>query len=125
MEALAQLVNDSLARYGVQTTLDYRRLQWSEWLPLESALSVLLVPGSPGIFALAEEAGPAQAVFQISEAGDLGVALGRMFMPGSGLCDRLQSKRCFVRYAVIEDKAQRQSALAALQQWLASPELAA
>jgi hypothetical protein len=48
-----------------------------------------------------------------------------MFMPGSGLRDRLQSKRCFVRYAVIEDTAQRQTALAALQQWLSSPELAA
>ena len=131
MEALAQLVSRSLARNGVDTSLDHRRLQWSQWFRCESSFSVLLVPGKPGIFALGEEViAPGEtaatvgkrmlALFQISATEDIGMALGRMFLPGSQLRDRLEAGRCFARYTVIEDAAQRQTALAALQQWMES-----
>ncbi len=64
----------------------------------------------PGIFALGEEiVAPATGgkrmlgLFQISETDDLGMALGRMFLPGSPHRERLAAGRCFARYAVIED----------------------
>jgi hypothetical protein len=57
------------------------------------------------------------ALFQISEADDLGMALGHLFLPGSQVRDRFASGRCFVRYAVIEDANQRHAAYVALQQW--------
>jgi hypothetical protein len=131
MEGLAQLVNDSLARNGVETTLDHRRLEWSRWFRCESSFSVLLVPGKPGIFALGEEViSPGEisatggkrmlALFQISPAEDLGLTMGRMFLPGSAVRERLEAGRCFARYTVIEDAAQRQAALAALQNWMDS-----
>src|SRR5262249_52304880 len=85
----------------------------------------------PGLFALGEEviaAGevPATggkrmlALFQIAEAEDLGMALGRLFLPGSPLCERFASSRCFVRYAVIEDNIQRRAAHTAFKQWMSS-----
>ena len=55
------------------------------------------------------------AVFQISETDDLGLVLGRMFLLDRPRRDRLASGRCFARYVVIEDPAQRRSALAALR----------
>ena len=126
MEALTQLVNDSLARHGVDTSLDHRRLEWSKWFHCNSSLSVILVPSQPGIFALGEEL-PAEAagkrtlgVFSVAAVNDLGLAMGMMFFPGSPMRERLESGRCFARYAVIEDAAQRQAALAALQQWMNS-----
>src|ERR1700674_6074004 len=60
------------------------------------------------------------ALFQISEAHDLGMALGRLFLSGSPERERLASGRCFARYVVIEDAAQRRSAHDALQRWIAS-----
>jgi hypothetical protein len=131
MDGLAQLVAESLARNGVATALDYRRLAWSQWFRCDSSFSVLLVPGKPGIFALGEEVvAPGEtaategkrllALLQIEAVQDLGMALGRMFLPGSILRERLQGGRCFARYTVIEDAAQRQTALAALQQWMES-----
>jgi hypothetical protein len=55
MEGIADLVSESLARHGFTTQVDHRRLQWSMWSRCESSLSVLLVPGKPGLFELAEE----------------------------------------------------------------------
>jgi hypothetical protein len=130
MEGLAQLVNDSLARNGVDPTLDHRRLEWSRWFRFDSSVSALLVPAKPGVFALGEEIiAPGEnategkrmlALFQISQADDLGMMLGRMFLPGNMLRERLENGRCYARYTVIEDAAQRQSALAALQKWMQS-----
>jgi len=127
MEGLTRLVSDSLARHGIETALDYRRLQWSKWFHCESSVSFVLAPSKPGIFALAEEmisAGETAAtngkrmlaLIRIAEAGDLGMALGRMFLPGSPERDRLLGGHCFARYAVIEDEAQRHAAYSALQQ---------
>jgi hypothetical protein len=55
MEALTRLVSESLARYGLDRPVDYRRLQWSRWFRCESLHSLLCVPSKPGVFALAEE----------------------------------------------------------------------
>lgn len=130
MEGLAQLVNDSLARNGVDPTLDHRRLEWSRWFRFDTSVSALLVPAKPGVFAIGEEViAPGEsttegkrmlALFQISQADDLGMALGRMFLPGNILRERLEAGSCYARYTVIEDTAQRQSALAALQKWMQS-----
>jgi hypothetical protein len=131
MEGLTRLVSDSLARHGIETAIDYRRLQWSKWFRCESSFSFVLAPSKPGIFSLAEEVAPAGglaatdgkrmlALIRISEAEDLGMALGRLFLPGSPERNRLLGGRCFARYAVIEDEVQRRSAYNALQQWMAS-----
>ena len=58
------------------------------------------------------------ALFQISETNDLGMALGRLFLPGGPTRERLTGGRCFARYAVIEDPTQRHAAYTALQRWL-------
>jgi len=124
MEGLARLVNDSLARYGIEPTIDHHRLKWSKWFRCESSFSLVLVPGKPGLYALAEElsatAGDKRmlALFRISAAEDLALALGRMFQPGSPDHDRMSSGRCFARFALIKDALQRSSALSALQQWM-------
>jgi hypothetical protein len=130
MEGLAQLVNESLARNGVESTVDHRRLEWSKWFRFDSSDSALLVPAKPGVFALGEEVIPPSenategkrmlAIYHIAQTDDLGMALGRMFLPGNMLRERLESGHCFARYTVLEDAAQRQSALAALQQWMKS-----
>ena len=128
MESLAHLVTESLARNGYETSLDHRRLQWSKWFRCESDFSVLLAPSKPGVFALGEEmmapGGTVStggrrrlALFRIADAEDLGMELGRLFLSGTPERQKLAAGNCFVRYAVIEDAAQRQAALAALQQW--------
>src|ERR1700686_3710244 len=55
MEAITQLVAESLARHGFDRPVDPRRLQWSRWFRCDSPHSLLIVPSKPGIFALAEE----------------------------------------------------------------------
>ncbi len=55
MEAINQLVADSLARHGFDRAVDPRRLQWSRWSRCDTPHSLLVVPSKPGIFALAEE----------------------------------------------------------------------
>ena len=136
MVGLEQLVSESLARHGVETTLDPRRLRWSEWVRCESWLSFIGVPDQGGIFALAEElVGPGDnsrvdgkrmlAVYRISETNYLGLTMGRLFLPGGPEAKRLATSRCFARYAVVEDAAQRRAAHANFQQWMASSSEAA
>lgn len=130
MEGIAHLVSASLARHGFTTQLDHRRLQWSKWFRCESSFSVLLVPSKPGLFALAEEVTAVRTspldekrmltLFRISETDDLGMALGRLFLPNSPERDLLSKKPCFVRYAVIEDEDQRRVSHRSLQEWMAS-----
>ncbi|MGA8436758.1 MAG: hypothetical protein WB714_00870 [Candidatus Sulfotelmatobacter sp.] len=55
MEAITQLVAESLARHGFDRPVDPRRLQWSRWFRCDSPRSLLVVPSKPGIFAIAEE----------------------------------------------------------------------
>jgi len=126
MENISQLVESSLARHGVTANFDHLRLQWTGWFRCESSFSVLLAPAKPGIFALGEEIIPPAesvgkrmlALFEISETDDLGMTLGRLFLPGNPLRERLTAGRCFARYAVVEDREQRQTACAVFQRWL-------
>ena len=144
METLAHLVSESLVRHGFETTFDHSRLQWSQWFPCHDRFSLLLAPCKPGLFALSEEVAtvcvaseprsrhpersegsPADgkrmlALFQISEALDLGMALGRLFLSNNPDRERLSNGRCFARYVVIEDATQRRTAHAALQRWMAA-----
>ena len=126
MENISQLVESSLARHGVTANFDHLRLQWTSWFRCESSFSVLLAPSKPGIFALGEEVVPPAGsdskrmlgLLDISDTDDLGMALGRLFLPGNPLRERLSAGRCFVRYAVVEDPAQRQTATAIFQRWM-------
>jgi hypothetical protein len=134
MENISQLVESSLARHGVIANFDHLRLQWTSWFRCESSFSVLLAPAKPGIFALGEEVVPPMesvelrapspvgkrmlGLFHISDTDDLGMTLGRLFLPGSPLRERLATGRCFARYAVVEDPAQRQTATAIFQRWM-------
>ena len=127
MEGLERMVSDSFARLGVDPAFDHRRVEWSRWFRCADSFSLVLMSSKPGVFALGEEIVAPEAVgkrmlalFQLSETDDLGMALGRLFLPGSPLRERLASGRCFARYAVIEDATQRHAAYSALQQWLAS-----
>ena len=131
MEGLAHLVAESLVRHGFEPAFDHRRLQWSSWFRCQDGFSLVLAPCKPGLFALAEEViAPGElavgdgkrmlALFQISEADDLGMALGRLFLSGSPERERFASGRCFARYVVIEDPTQRQIAFTALQRWMTS-----
>jgi hypothetical protein len=136
MENISQLVESSLVRHGVSTNFDHLRLQWSNWFRCESSFSALLAPAKPGIFALGEEIIPPSAesmgarasspavgkrmlgLFHVSDTDDLGMTLGRLFLPGNLLRERLAQGRCFARYAVIEDPGQRQTASAVFQRWV-------
>src|SRR5580692_1132957 len=131
MEGLAHLVAESLVRHGFEPAFDHRRLQWSSWFRCQDGFSLVLAPCKLGLFALAEEViAPGElavgdgkrmlALFQISEADDLGMALGRLFLSGSPERERFASGCCFARYVVIEDPTQRQIALTALQRWMVS-----
>src|ERR1700688_1892394 len=163
MEALTRLVADSLARHGLDCSVDPRRLQWSRWFRCDSLHSLLVVPSKPGIFALAEEImdlGPNQdqgwqdregqdreghdfsravtfaknspasaaelsqrrmlAVLQFSEDDDMAFTLDRMFTRINPMRARLSSGRCFLRFVVIDDQAQRRTICTALNQWMVS-----
>jgi hypothetical protein len=131
MEGLAHLVAESLVRHGFKPIFDHRRLQWSQWFRCQDHFRLVLAPCKPGLFALGEEIiAPGEhgkrmlALFQISEADDLGMALGRLFLSGSPERHRFANGRCFARYVVIEDPVQRRAAHAALQRWVASSGLA-
>ena len=131
MEDLTRLVAQSMARHGMDTPVDHRRLQWSKWFRCESSFDLLMVPSKPGLFALAEELVAVRetsiaegkrmlAISRVSQACDLGIAMVRLFAPGTALSARLAEGRIFVRYTVIEDVAQRSSVHSALQRWLSA-----
>jgi hypothetical protein len=60
------------------------------------------------------------AVLQFSEDDDMAYTLDRMFTRPNPMRDRLASGRCFLRFVVIEDQAQRRTISAALNQWMLS-----
>jgi len=101
-------------------------MNWSRWFRCESSFGLLLVPNQPGIYALAEEvlepSGPASrrmlAVFLIEEAEDLVRSLNRLFTASSPWHSRLAEAKCYLRYAVTPDPAERRRAADALRHWL-------
>lgn len=111
---------------------DAVRLDWSRWSRCESSFNLLLAPQQPGIFALAEEVMDVAAngkrmlaILDVAPADDLARSLSWLFSPASALRDRLLSGRCFVRYAVVSDLAQRDAVVEQLRQWIsASAEIA-
>jgi hypothetical protein len=121
---LAELVDRSFARNGIEARFDPSRVQWSAWLNADDRSALLQVPGKSGLFVLAEEVAGNNvagkrllALFEISETDDLGLSLGRRFLtPGP----RLVGKKYFARYAVIEDDRQRHTAYLAFQRWAAA-----
>jgi len=60
------------------------------------------------------------AVLQFAEDDDMAFVLDRMFIRINPMRDRLSSGRCFLRFVVIEDQAQRRSICTALNQWMLS-----
>jgi hypothetical protein len=155
MVNISKIVDDALARHGVEPSFDHQRLQWSRWFRCDSSFSVLLAPAKPGIFALAEEiispqaaedrpslaqrltdgsegqpvSSPAGttdsaltkrmlALLDIKETDDIGMALGRLFLPGNPVREKLETGKCFARYAVIEDAAERSAAYKIFERWL-------
>jgi len=60
------------------------------------------------------------AVLQFSEDDDMAFVLDRMFTRPNPMRSRLATGRCFLRFVVIEDQAQRRSICSALNQWLIS-----
>ncbi|MBV8475185.1 MAG: hypothetical protein JO266_00135 [Acidobacteria bacterium] len=135
MEGLARLVSESMARHGVECSLDYRRLHWSPWLCCRTTFDLSLVPALPGIFAIAEElvaphpaSGSAQrmlAVLEVRASDDLAIAMARLFAPGGPLKDRISAGRIFTRFTLIEDGVQRRAAHAAFERWLTTSDEAA
>lgn len=106
-------------------------LAWSRWSRCQSSISLALTPHLPGVFALAEEmvalddsAPDARkrmlALLQVSATDDLARALDRLFVPSNPLRVRLESGHCFVRFAVVPDRAQREAVYIALLHWLAA-----
>ncbi|HWY19679.1 MAG TPA: hypothetical protein VNX26_00565 [Candidatus Acidoferrum sp.] len=58
------------------------------------------------------------AVLQFSEDDDMAFTLDRMFTRINPMRARLSSGRCFLRFVVIEDQAQRRNICTALNQWM-------
>lgn len=136
MEGLAQLVSESMARYGVDCSLDYRRLHWSRWFPCLGTSDLNLVPSLPGILAIAEEViAPGEtamaggkrmlAVLKVTASEDLAIAVTRLLAPQNLNKYGVTGDKLFVRYTVVQDHAQRRAAETVFQRWLATSSEAA
>ncbi len=100
------------------------RLHWCRWFHCESSFNLSLVPDAPGLFAVAEEdhAQKRLNVVKIEAADNLFHALNQLFTQDCPLRAELEHGRCYLRYAVMADAAERGAAVAALQKWLAAPD---
>jgi hypothetical protein len=58
------------------------------------------------------------AVLQFSEDDNIAFVLDRMFTYANPLRSRLHAGNCFVRFVVVDDREQRRSICAALNQWM-------
>jgi hypothetical protein len=96
---------------------------WSGWTRCHSTFSFVFAPPRPGVFVLAEEVGALEsnrrmlAVVEVAECTDLGRALSALFT--GRLRDRAAEARCYVRYAVVDDREERRRIQAALARSLA------
>jgi len=122
MEGLVRLVSESLERHGL--TVPPARINWSAWTPLDPNLC-LSAPCHPGLYVIAERMVPHTVsanpttqlvILKIGQTKDLGVEMAR-FCYHSPLHDRINAGRCLVRFAVVDEDAQRAASCAALQQW--------
>jgi hypothetical protein len=114
------------------------RIQWSHWSNCESSFNLVLVPHHPGVYALAEEVAEPEsvageiaasaegtmkrrklAIFSVNETSNLAYAVSSLFAVGNPVGEHMSHSRCYVRYAVIEDAAQRHEVYNALETWLA------
>jgi hypothetical protein len=92
---------------GTSGLLGGAALQRCDSLPGKNAASAAEVPQRRML-----------AVLQFSEDDDMAFTLDRMFTQINPMRARLASGRCFLRFVVIEDQAQRRSICAALNQWM-------
>ena len=96
---------------------------WSGWTRCHSTFSFVFAPPRPGVFVLAEEVGAIEsgrrmlAVVEVAQCTDLGRALSALFT--GRLRDRVGEARCYVRYAVVDDREERRRIQAALARSLA------
>ena len=95
---------------------------WSGWTRCHSTFSFVFAPPRPGVFVLAEEVGAESgrrmlAVVEVAECTDLGRALSALFT--GRLRERAVEARCYVRYAVVDDREERRRIQAALARSLA------
>jgi hypothetical protein len=119
MEGLVRLVAESLERHGL--TVPAPRIDWSAWTPVDPNLC-LTAPCHPGLFIIAEQlvphtvaANPASqlVVLKVGQTDDIGIEMARLCYH-SPLYDRINTGRCLVRFAVVDDAAQRASVFATL-----------
>jgi hypothetical protein len=96
-------------RSSAPSPLGGTALQRGDLSPLRSAASAAEVPTKHLL-----------AVLQFSEDDDMAFTLDRMFTRINPMRARLSSGRCFLRFVVIEDQAERRSICSALNQWMLS-----
>jgi hypothetical protein len=100
---------DGISTLGTHGLLGGAALQRCDSSPIKNAASAAEVP-----------TGRMLAVLQFAEDDDMAFVLDRMFIRINPMRDRLASGRCFLRFVVIEDQAQRRSICTALNQWMLS-----
>jgi hypothetical protein len=122
--ALGCPAEQSSAVASTATTPQWSTVREGHDFTSEPALSNRIAPkGAVNFVArnsppLAAEPRRMLAVLQFSEDDDMAFTLDRMFTRINPMRDRLSSGRCFLRFAIIEDRDQRRSICTALNQWM-------
>ena len=127
MEGLTRLVNESLADHGYEPNSITAACNGQSGSAASRASAYCSPLASPASSRWEKKSSPGGAgskrmlaLFHIAETGDISMAMGSLFLPGSLFRERLESGRCFTRYAVIENATERAQAVTALQQWMQS-----
>ncbi len=92
------------------------RVNWSDFLELNPISIAMYTPGEPGIYRLSylDTVTRARHVFLVGQADDLRQSLKALFLKkGVNQCvaDKMSRERCYFRYAVLHDEAERLGAL--------------